>query len=266
MKKEKIVNIIFYVALGLIIIILLIAVINKFTGLNSETPIVKDAYALLGDEQLEYCDGLPYYADNEVNYDTLSDKTKKCLAFRYAKDKVTADKLDKTKKTDYCYLDKAKKVGFRTNDAKESCDIQIITKEDLNNAYIAIFGKNIEEYTDFAINGSQSCYFNEEKGSYTCGNVITQTLEIGWNPTTYRMIYKIKEKDNQLIIYDYYLNVNNEKCFLTNNGTKENEKCSDKFTSETKVNGKFVSKYGKKYIHTFEKENGSYHWVSSIAK
>lgn len=267
MKKRAPKYLVFLVVLcaffGGIIIWLLISKINT---VDPESKEVQGLYSYIGDNYLDYCEGMPFYEDNKVTYEKLDNSTKLCLAYKLVDDsQIQFDELKKSKKDDVCNFNKTSQ--FRIDDETNKCSIEIIPIENLESAYFKLFGKEIEATEEFNLSGSRTCYFDEEESRYVCGNSVVQTLQLGWAPTTYRMITKAKEKGNELIIYDYYVAINNNKCYLTNSGDQENTKCSDKIDEKTKYNTRFVSKYGQKYIHTFEKDSdGNYHWISSTTK
>lgn len=253
------------VAISIILgIVVLSALLTKINSLDPESEAVQNIYAILGDNYLDYCDGMPFYNNSEVNLNTLEENTKMCLAYKHvSKEQIENSSLTKAKRVDGCNFTKDKQ--FRLDkDEKQICSTEIIALEEIKSAYQKIFGTKLEEYTDFNLSGSKSCFYDEEKGSYTCGNVLIQTIELGWAPTTYRLITKAKEKGDKILIYDYYLAVNNDRCYLNNFGTEENEKCSNKINGKTNFTSRLVSKYGRKYLHTFApSDDGSYYWVSS---
>ena len=143
--------------------------------------------------------------------------------------------------------------------------VNTLTVNDLNDAYFALFGKNIEKHIDFNLSGSKTCYFDEKESRYVCGNAVVQTLQLGWAPTTFRMIFKVKEKGNKIYLYDYYVAINNKKCYTTNSGNNENTKCSDKLAKDVDFNSKFIAKHGQKYLHIFEKDPSGNYYISSLS-
>ena len=262
MKDKK--NIL-YIFIAVLFILAIIIFIVKHNDVNPESKLAQKAYAILGNDSTDLCSGLPFYQDENLTYDKLDTDTKLCLAYRMLTYKdMSTDELEKSNKSKYCYLENNQDHGFRTDNEKDTCEVQILSADKLNIKYKEIFGKSIEKNTDFSISGSKACYFNEEKGSYTCGNAIKQTHEVGWAPTTYRVISKAKKRGKQLYIYDYYLMINSDICYKTNDGIVRNNECSDKYTVDTKITSRFVAKYGTKYVHIFKKDkDDNYYWVNT---
>ncbi|MBE6148629.1 MAG: hypothetical protein E7167_03990 [Firmicutes bacterium] len=247
----------------LILAAILWLLIKNISSIDSSSEIVQEIYAYLGSDYLDYCEGMPFYEEDEINIESIDSSLKMCLAFKLIEENnILKESLNKDKKQDACNFTKEKQFRLSGNDDK--CDIEIITSDILNAKYKNIFGTDIESYDDFKLSGSKICYYDEKEGRYLCGNTLVQNLQLGWAPTTYRMINKVKEKGNRIYIYDRYLAVNDSKCYVTNSGTSENEKCSDKINEKTNYNSLFLLRYGKQYTHIFEKDSkGDYHWISS---
>jgi len=261
--KKKIV----YLFWAIIIIVIGAFLKDQMQSLDPQGAQIQNIYSFLGDKYLDYCEGMPLYEDKEANFDNLSDEVKMCLAFKLLnEDNINNDTLDKVKKKNICTLTEGK--DFRVDDDSTEktvgCSVNVIDEKALSDAYAKIFGKKIQNTIDFNLSGSKICYFDEEGNRYVCGNTVVQNLQIGWAPTTYRLITKAKEKGNKIYLYEYFLAINNDKCYLTNTGSKENTKCSESIGKKTQFNDKFVKKHGQKYLHIFEKDsNGEYHWASS---
>ena len=241
--------------------------IDKINSIDPESEQIQSLYSYLGDNNLEYCEGLPFYTSKEINSEKMDKGLKLCLAFKQIeKDDIKADTLKKSKKEDACNFNKDKQ--FRLNKDNKECSVEIVALDDLSNSYYKLFGEKLKESDDFNLSGSRSCFYDEKEGRYVCGDILVQTLQLGWAPTIFRMISKVKEKGDKIYLYDYFIAMNNNKCYLTNKGDKENSKCSDKIDENTKYNSRFVAKYGQEYLHVFEKndDGSSYHWISTTAQ
>ena len=71
------------------------------------------------------------------------------------------------------------------------------------------------------------------------------------------------EKSSKIVIYDYFIKINNNECYSDVNGTL-NEKCTQAYDKDTKIDIRFLKKYGTKYKHTYMKNaDGTYSWISS---
>ena len=237
--------------------------IKNINSVNKDNPIIKELYTYLGNDYLDYCNGMPFYNSTKITYDSLDDSLKMCLAYKHiSSENIINDELNKNKKQDACNFTNDKQ--FSLDKDEKICTVETFSKKDLNNEYKKLFNKEIEEYQDFNISGNKSCYFDTKESRFVCGNSVMQNLQLGWAPTTYRMINKVKEKGNRIYIYDTYLAINNSNCYLSNNGDIENSKCSDSINKKTKFNSIFLLKHGKRYLHVFEKNNnGNYFWISS---
>lgn len=257
----------FKIAIGLTAILIVAVVwtmVANINTLDAKSEEIQALYSYLGDDFLDYCNGLPFYENTEINAKNLNNETKMCLAYKYLDGSlIQLSSLEKKKKKDYCAFTKEK--TFKLDPEGDSCQIEYIALNDLEKAYYTLFGQDIDSKEDFYLSGSRLCYFDNKESRYVCGTSnVNQTIQLGWTPTTYRIISKAKEKGNKIYIYDYYLAINDSSCYLTNSGSLENKKCSEKINSNTKYNNKFVLKNGQQYLHIFEKDSkGDYHWISS---
>ena len=89
------------------------------------------------------------------------------------------------------------------------------------------------------------------------------TYTIGAEPQTYRTIKNASKKNDEIIIFDYFMKIVNNECFTTYDGNNKNNNCSNVFNEDIKVDYDFLKKYGTLYKHTFKESNGSYYWVKS---
>lgn len=244
-------------------IVVLSAIIIRLDSINIDDPKVQELYNFLGDNYLDYCNGLPFYNGEEVNYSTLSVVQRKCVAFKQInKSKIGSEEINKDKKKDQCSF--SKDIIFRLDNEKQTCSYDTIDEKDLERAYKKIYNEKLDNHADFELSDTKICYYEKEKSRYVCANPMEQTVELGWAPTTYRVISRAKEKGSKILIYDYYLAINNDRCYITNDGRNENLECSEKLNKKTKYNSRLVTKYGKKYLHTFNVDkNGNYYWEST---
>jgi len=265
MKKRRL-PIYFKVLLAILVILVIVVLsilLTKINALDPRSQEVQELYAYLGDGYLDYCGGMPLYNGNSVTSEKLDIDTKMCMAYKQiTKEKVGETTLSNTKKKDICEFSSDKL--FRLDDESDVCTVNTLKQTLLEAAYYKLFGEKLKNNKDFNLSGSVVCYYSEEEGSYTCGNAQAQTIELGWAPTMYRMITKAKKKGKDIIIYDYYLAINNDTCYLSNNGNKENKECSEKINSKTEYTSRFVAKNGQMYMHTFSPDkDGIYHWKST---
>lgn len=263
MKKGKITfNTILTVLLVLLIMILVFLLISKIGHVDIEEKYVQDLYAYIGNPNKEYCGGLLFYNDN-LDINTLTESQKKCIAFaNISADKIEDVTYNKKKKKDYCIATGDKK--FELDEKGSNCSATNVDFETLKSVYYRLFGLEIANKSDFELSGTKVCYYIEKSDSYTCGTPTIKTLEMGWGPTSYRMLVKAKEKGNKIFLHDYLLLINDGKCFVDNLGQEENVKCSKEIKENFDVTNRFIKKYGRKYIHVFEKDkDNNYYWKSS---
>ena len=214
------------------------------------------------EHDINYCDGLVFYSDKQVNSNTINYDQKMCLSYLRSNN-YEEEYLSTVKKKDYCAINK--KELFLKEEETDKCRITKINIEQLNNNYKELFNENITDYNDFRLNGENVCFFNEKDNTYYCGSSIERKVEVGWSPTSYRFIQKAIKKGNNIIIFDYLLLINNNICYEDINKTI-NEKCTNILSDNPKkeINIKFVKKYGSLYKHEFSKnEEGNYYWQKS---
>lgn len=260
MKKNK--NLIIGVSLTvLIVIVAVIVFLIKSKELNTKDSLVEELYTYLGSNDLSICDGLRNYSDKEVNYDTISNDMRICLAYSLLdREDATVMKIDKSKKNNTCSI--GNDVVFATDNYEDKvCTITKIDANTLNEKYKAVYGKEIDNYEKFQYDNSTICYY--DSGFYYCGLSENYTYSVGAEPHTYRSINKAVKDNDEIVIYDYFLETVNDECFGTYNSNNKDEKCSEKLAKTKDVDFKFVKKYGSKYKHTFKKDNDSYYWVKS---
>ena len=260
MKKKNLV-----LLLSGIVVILVGVVISLFikkgVPVNANGKTVKELYSYVGNSDLEKCGGLVFYNDSKVDYNSLSNDTKICLAYTQVKKEVKEEiKLDKNKKGNICTLSKG--LIFATDNYEDKiCTLSKTNKDLVNENYKKIFGKEIDAYDKFQLDNITVCYLNDD--SYYCGLSEEYTYTIGAEPHTYRAIKDSFKKNNEIIIYDYFLKVINNECYTSYVKDSKNDKCTKALENNKNVEYKFLKKYGTQYKHIFKKDNNVYHWVSS---
>lgn len=260
MKKNKLTLLlsgIIVILVGVIVVLL----VKKGIPVNANGKTVKDLYSYIGNSDLEKCGGLVFYNDGVVDYNSLSNDTKICLAYSQVKKEDKEDaKLDKDKKSNTCTLSEG--LTFATDNYEDKiCTLSKTSNDLVNNKYKVLFGSDISSYDKFQLDNTTICYSNE--GSYYCGLSEEYTYTIGAEPHTYRAIKDSFKKSDEIIIYDYFLKVINNECYTSYVNDSKDDKCSKALENNKNVDYKFLKKYGTKYKHIFKKDNNAYYWVSS---
>ena len=242
--------------------------VNIFYGnsVNIEDKEITELYSYISNDNINKCEGLIFYTDKKVTKDDLTDSQKVCLAFLKTNDKKSEKVIiNKDKKNKTCTLDKSKGMKFATdNYEKEKCTIQKYDSSIFASKYETIFNEKISKIDSFVLDGSNICYLKDNY--YYCGLSETFSFTIGNESFAYRIINKATEKGkDEIIIYDYFIKINNDKCYSSFTSLNEIKKCSKKYDSDEKINYKFIKKYGTKYKHVFKKINNNnyYSWISS---
>lgn len=264
-KEKKKINKknIIIVLIGVIILVIIVVIIFMFKSksLNPESDDIIKIYNYLGTNDLEICNGLYAYDENEVNYDTLDNKWRICNAYNNLNvGEETVIKIDKTKKDNNCSV--GENITFATdNYNSDVCTISKVSSEEVNSEYKKIYGRDIENYETFDYNDTTICYYEDDY--YYCGLKESYTTTIGAEPSTYRSIQKAVQNDDEIIIYDYFLKVVNNECLTSFTGNTKNDECSTDYNEDTKINYSYLKKYGTRYKHTFKKSGDDYYWVKS---
>ena len=247
----------------LIILVIIVVIIFMFKSksLNPESDDITKIYNYLGTNDLDICNGLYAYDENEVNYDTLDNKWRICNAYNNLNvGEETVIKIDKTKKDNNCRV--GENITFATdNYNSDVCTISKVSSEEVNSEYKKIYGRDIENYETFDYNDTTICYYEDDY--YYCGLKESYTTTIGAEPSTYRSIQKAVQNDDEIIIYDYFLKVVNNECLTSFTGNTKNDECSTDYNEDTKINYSYLKKYGTRYKHTFKKSGDDYYWVKS---
>ena len=261
-KKIKINMVILVVILFVAIVGLILYFTLNGKKLDTNSTQINELYSYLGSNDLEVCNGLSIYSEKEINYDNIDNNIRICNAYSLLDiDETSIVKIDKTKKNNTCSINE--NIKFATDNYEDDiCTITKIESEKINEQYKKMYGKEIENYEQFQLNPTTICYYDEE-GYYYCGLSESFTYTIGAEPQTYRTIKKATKKDDEIIIFDYFMKVINNECFTTYDGDNKNNNCSNIFNEDTNVDYDFLKKYGTLYKHTFKESNGSYYWVKS---
>lgn len=260
-KKDKdLLFILLTILLAIITIVLVVIVVINIGTLDPDSDKVKELHNYFSTDDLSQCDGLFTYTDKLITYDDLENETRACLAYHKSNLKKAKEEVYKpSKKETTC---KVNGMVFKVDEDTNECVVTKIDKNTIDSTYKKIYGKEIKDIESFKIDNFNICYLYED--NYYCGLSETYTYTIGSESTIYRVINKAVEKRNSIIIYDFYIKINNDNCYYTYTTNSQNEKCSEKYAKNSKINYKFMKKYGTKYKHIYNKaKDGTYYWVSS---
>ena len=98
-KKVKINNLILFIVLILVILAIVLYFILKGKKLDTNSTQISELYSYLGSNDLEVCNGLSIYSENEINYDKIDNNIRICNAYSLLDiDETSIVKIDKTKK------------------------------------------------------------------------------------------------------------------------------------------------------------------------
>lgn len=258
MKKRNI--IIISIITVILLVIIITTLVTKGIPMSSNSKTIKELYSYVGSTDLGLCGGLVTYSESEVKNEDLSEEVKFCLAYTSISEDATTQVLTKEKKNDICKLGKDK-IFATDNYEDDICTLDKISKDKINEKYQSMFGKSINEYIDFSLDGANICYYNE--GNYYCGLKKEYTYTYGAEPHTYRVIKNSYKKDDTIVIYDYFLKVIDNECYSSFMERNEMKECSKNILGVDKINYKFLRKNGITYKHTFKKNTNGYYWVSS---
>ena len=240
--------------------ILIISFISRTNDLDTNNKLITKLHNYFNSEDLSNCEGLFNYSEGKVEYKDIDNETRICLAYEKANIKKTIkETLKVDKKKNICTKDG---MIFRSEDDSNECKITKIKKEIIDDSYKKIYGKNIENNNAFKIDNLNICYSKDDY--YYCGLSETYTYTLGSESIIYRVIKKAEEKGSNIIIYDYFVKINENTCFENYTTATINKDCTDKYKNKKKVNYKFMKKYATEYKHIFKKANDeSYYWISS---
>lgn len=247
-----------------IIMILTIIIYFAISGNNKkQMKRVEPLYNYFNTGALEICEGLFNYSNSKITENDISSETKLCLAYKQTENKNEEEiNVKKDKKDTICTVDK---MVFRVNDDEKECTYRKMNKSILNDTYHKIFGKDIDDSAkSFQADILNVCYIKGD--NVYCGLSKTFTYTFGEDINIYRVIEKIVEKGSSVEIYDYFLKtIGENKCYsyFTSLENDQNTKCSDNLKNTKNINYKFLKNNGTLYKHVYEKDNDTFHWVSS---
>jgi len=254
---------ILFILIGLLVVVSIFLVfvwVASSNNLESDSETVVDLHNLFTDKDINNCETLFNYSSEKVEYKDVSSETKLCLAYQKATiEEVEVETLKPKKKKNICTLDK---MVFKKDDKTNECSIKKIKKEIIDNSYKNLFGKDVEDNNTFKIDNLHVCYLN--KDYYYCGLSETFTYTLGSESVIYRVVKKAEEKGSDIVIYDYFVKLNDGNCYENYTTTAINKNCTNKYKTQKEINYDFMKKYGTEYVHIYSKnENGTYSWVSS---
>ncbi len=259
--KKDISTIIDKLLIVLAILGIVIIGVRVLTGkkLDPESEQITELYNYFNIDSLSACNSLKNYTNKKIDYENLSTEIKLCLAYQKANlNDVEVETINGNKKDELCNYDD---MIFRKDEKSNNCTVKIFDKKIIDDSYKKIFGKNIENNESFNADDLHICYLKNDK--YYCGLSETIKYTIGNDSYIYRSIKKAVEKSSKIVIYDYFIKINNNECYSDVNGTL-NEKCTQAYDKDTKIDIRFLKKYGTKYKHTYMKNaDGTYSWISS---
>lgn len=257
-KKNKLV-ILFLVLILLTIITILINLLSSNKTINKN---INNLYSYISNDEIEKCGGLQFYQKDKVTSSTLSNDIKTCVAFiKTDKLKGTKEVFNKDKKKKTCTT-KDKMIFATDNYEEEKCTVKYYDLDKVKDTYKKVFGEEFTNLDSFQLDDYNICYIKDKK--IYCGLSEIFSFTISNESYVYRSLKKTVEKGNTIYIYDYFIKINDNKCYKSFDGD-QNKKCSKNYKKENKVSYKFIKKYGTVYKHTFKKLNNNdyYSWVES---
>lgn len=266
MKRKKT---IFILAVVCIIIILILVFILGDKSLDLNSNEISTLYKYLGEVDIYHCGGLSTYSKDIITKDDLNEDKKLCMAYyNLNNESISSDTIKSSgvNKNDIKICKIGESITLATDEEKDDCEYLTFSKDDLNEAYKDIYGEDISKYTQFFISSSNACYL--EGDMYYCGTSETFTYSLAAQATIYRLPYKaVKQLNGDIIIYDYFLKVTDDNCYLTNDSSEVSEDCIEALSKQDEIDATFVQKYGSLYKHTFKKNrDGDYYWSNSVLK
>lgn len=257
--NDKILIVLFAVLIVMTIVLVLVKIMNA-NVLDANEPIVTKLHNYFNTDDLSNCDGLFNYSNKKVEYSSISNDIKLCLAYHKSNIKDVEEETYKAKKgKEICEQDG---MTFKVEKDSTECVVTKIKKSIIDDSYERIFGKEIEDIKSFNYDNLHICYLKDD--FYYCGLSETYTYTLGSESQIYRVIKKAVEKSSEIVIYDYFLKINENKCYKYYTTLTSNNDCTNNYDNKNKIKYNFLKKYGTKYKHIFRKnENNDYYWVSS---
>ena len=254
--------IVLLVILAIIAVVLLVIRIVGGKQLDLEDDLVVELHNYFSTDDLSNCEGLFAYDDVKVNAKDVSLETKACLAYQKSDiSNKTEEEWASDKKNSTCVQDD---MIFKTEEDTKVCKVTVYDKNVLNDTYKKMYGEELTG-TGFKVDNFHICYAKDDK--YYCGLSETFTYTIGSESIIYRVMEKAVKKGSSIEIYDYFVKINENKCYNSyTSTTSENKECTKEYVSnKTKdIDYHFMEKYAIKYKHVYKKgDNKTYYWVSS---
>lgn len=263
-RKDKI--IVFLVAIVLVLVLVVLLTLIKGKSIDTNSSLINEIYAKLGQNDLSYCVGLETYSIDTIDYDKIDPAMRICssIAEIYEKEDFTLMKIDKSKKNNTCSIDE--NVIFATDNYEEDlCSVYRIDKSRVEEVYQNIYGKKIEEYSTVNLNNTIVCYPTD--AYYYCGLSERFTVTVGNEPETFRGIKEARKSGNKIIIYDYFIKILNDECYTSYKDSTLNSSCTAEYKTNKDIDFNFLKRFGTMYKHTFIKDaDNVYHWIQSEPK
>ena len=252
-SRVNIINCLFILVLCIIIIVI-VHLIRVDHIINNDQ--IKSLYSILGNENTALCNGLISY--NYSYIDQTSRESTELLCQTYTMlDSSLVEKISVplANKEDYCLFENEK---FYPGVQQKVCNIEKIYAPNISALYNRIYGIPLLHYINFKISNNKTCFYNENY--FYCGidkKTDNNNIIIDISSTSYREIYNVVEKGETVFIYDYFIKINNNKCYKDYNENYENVDCSNNLSKYTVK--ELLRKYGTIYKHEFENNS----WISS---
>lgn len=263
-KKFEIANdkllIVLFVILLIVSLVLLFVLVASTNNLKTDSDLVVGLHNHFTFEESTDCETLFNYSTNKVEYKDIDSETRLCLAYQKAEIKeVQTETVKAKKKKNTCTVDG---MVFKKDDKTNECSYNKINKEIIDKSYKNLFGQEIENNKSFKIDNFNICYLKDDY--YYCGLSETFTYTAGSESIIYRVVKKAEEKGSDIVIYDYFVKINDDVCYKNYTTTVLNQNCTNNYKNQKEVNYEFMKKYGTEYVHLYRKsEDGNYYWISS---
>jgi len=212
--------------------------------------------------QLNYDSAVPMslYLGKKVTYESFTDNERLQLAY------MSLDYKDKFNERIYIndceevkdYEGRYALCNSELNDfvvGEIAFDHYIMKKEVLENSYHKLFGSDKKLPKDtFKVHYSLECEYSDKASSYLC-----YSLPAGWLgiPVENTEIYKVYKKENEIVIYDYFVHLDPTYNDSVYTGYDRETQISDS-TSDYDITK------GSLFRHVYKKDkDGNYYWFSS---
>lgn len=263
-KEENDTFLIFLIII-LVIIAIILVTFKLITGksIDPESEEVTKLHDYFSLDDLGNCEGLFNYSDKVVEASKTKVENKLCLAYHKVELESLEEVTYKAKEKDgLCNTDL--EMTFRTEDGTKECKVNIYPKEEVEKKYVEMFGSIPSAIESFKTDGFHICYPKDDK--YYCGLSDEVTYNVGSGISIYRGIKKANQKGDEIIIYDYFIKMVEEKCYSSYVNGENMTECSNAYQKlkDKKIDYDFMKKYGSLYKHTYKKsKDGTYYWLRS---